>query len=372
MKHCGIYIHVPFCLRKCQYCDFISFSDFSQEEDYFKALHREIDLYESAFSDCVIDSIFFGGGTPSAVSPVQISKLMNRLRKYKICGNAEITLEVNPATLTDENLLIYREAGINRLSIGLQSADDRELRELGRLHSVKDFLNNYAAARRAGFSNINVDIMFGIPLQTMESFQRTLEVVCDLKPEHISAYSLILEEGTPFSERNDLELPDEETEQWMYEHLQSFLRTRGYFQYEISNFAQKGFACRHNLKYWRMEDFIGFGLAAHSFYGGLRYANTANYSDYIRRLSLGEKPVIQSERESEEELFQDAVITGLRLNEGIDISRLKECFRIDFEKRYSGALERYLKSGHLVRTEKGYALTREGFEISNYILSDLL
>lgn len=372
MKHCGIYIHIPFCRRKCQYCDFTSFSDFSREEDYFTALHREIDLYESALSECAIDSIFFGGGTPSAVSPVQILKLMNRLRKYPISGDAEITLETNPATLTDENLSIYREAGINRLSIGLQSADDRELKELGRLHSAQDFRNNYAAARRAGFSNINVDIMFGIPFQTAESFQRTLEMVCDLKPEHISAYSLILEEGTPFWERTDLELPDEETERWMYEHLQSFLRERGYFQYEISNFAQKGFACRHNLKYWRMEAFLGFGLAAHSFFGGRRYANTADYGDYIRMLSLGETPVIQSERENAEELFQDAVITGLRLNEGIDTVRLKECFGIDFEKRYSGTLERYLKSGHLARTQKGYALTRKGFEISNYILSDLL
>ncbi len=372
MERCGIYLHIPFCRRKCQYCDFVSFSDFSREDDYFAFLRREIALYEETLSECSIDTIFFGGGTPSAVAPAHIFHLMDQLRKYNIAENAEITLEANPATLTEENLLIYRQAGINRLSIGLQSAEDRELKALGRLHSAEDFRNNYAAARKAGFANINVDIMFGIPLQTAKSFHQTLETVCDLQPEHISAYSLILEEGTPFFERTDLKLPEEETERWMYEHLQSYLSTSGYFPYEISNFAKKGFACRHNLKYWRMENFIGFGLAAHSFFRGRRYANTSDYKEYMQLLSRGDKPVIQSQRETEEELFQDAIITGMRLMEGIDTESLRKRFGIDFEKRYGNLLEKYLKSGHLLRTGKGYALTKKGFEISNYILSDFV
>ena len=297
---------------------------------------------------------------------------MNRLRKYKISQNAEITLEANPATLTDENLLVYREAGINRLSIGLQSADDSELRRLGRLHTVKDFLHNYEVVRKAGFSNVNVDIMFGIPAQTTESFQQTLEFVCGLKPEHISAYSLILEEGTPFYKRDDLELPAEDIEREMYEYLKTFLKRNGYFQYEISNFARKGFACRHNLKYWHMEEFLGFGIASHSFFGERRYANTVDYEEYIQRLSQGKTPVIHSQIESKEEQFKDAVITGLRLNEGIDTGSLKKRFGIDFEERYATSIKRYLGSGHLIRTEKGYALTGKGIAISNYILSDFL
>lgn len=372
MQRCGIYIHVPFCRRKCQYCDFISFSDFSREEEYFSALDKEMNLYEKELSSVMIDSVFFGGGTPSAVSHAKILSVMNRLKTFRVSEDAEITMEANPATLTEETLRIYREAGINRLSIGLQSADDRELKYLGRLHDTQDFLDTYKAAEKAGFSNINIDIMFGIPLQSLASFQKTLEFVCALKPEHISAYSLILEEGTPFYERDDLELPSEETEREMYEYAKSFLAQNGYVQYEISNFSKPGSACRHNLKYWRMEPFLGFGLASHSFFGGQRYANTSDYEEYTQSLSKGQKPVIFSETESKEELFQDAVITGLRLKEGIDTAMLQKRYGYDFETRYTASIERYLKSGHLIRTEKGFALTGQGFAISNYILSDFL
>ncbi len=373
MKHCGIYIHIPFCLRKCQYCDFVSFPDFSKEETYFAALQQEMSLYERILSRIKVDSIFFGGGTPSAVSADYLISVLEYLQRFSIAEDAEITLEANPATLTEENLLRYRAAGFNRLSIGLQSANDMELAKLGRLHNADDFLENYCMARDAGFSNINVDIMFGIPEQTPESFEKTLQFVCNLQPEHISAYSLILEEGTPFyRKQGELQLPTEEEERQMYQNLKSLLAQKGYQQYEISNFAREGFACRHNLKYWKMKPFLGFGLAAHSFFDGNRYANTDDMQAYINMLKQGCKPVAKTARETAEELFADAVITGFRLREGIDVCHLMQQFGISFEQRYAKEIARYLQSGHMVRTEKGYTLTEKGVEISNYILSDLI
>ncbi len=373
MKHCGIYIHIPFCPRKCQYCDFVSFSDFSREEAYFAALQKEIVLYQDQLSKLQVDSIFFGGGTPSAVSPNHLISVLEVLKGYCVLENAEITLEANPATLTLEKLRLYRQGGFNRLSIGLQSANDRELKELGRLHNTNDFLDNYQMARAAGFSNINVDVMFGIPNQTVESFRHTIQFVCDLQPEHISAYSLILEEGTPlYQKQRELQFPQEKEEREMYQTLKKVLSLSGYEQYEISNFSKEGFACRHNLKYWKMEPFIGFGLAAHSFFAGNRYANTSDMKTYLRLLEEGTNPIEETARESNEELFQDGVITGFRLNQGIDIAKLFQQFGISFEERYPNEINRYLKSGHMIRTEKGYALTEQGFEISNYILSDFL
>ncbi len=373
MKSCGIYVHIPFCQRKCQYCDFVSFPDFSKEEAYFTALQQELSLYETTLSHIGIDSIFFGGGTPSAVSPDRLISVLESLQRFSVDKNAEITLEANPATLTREKLKRYRSAGFNRLSLGLQSANDGELAQLGRLHNTDDFLENYHMARDAGFSNINVDIMFGIPEQTPESFWNTLQLVCHLQPEHVSVYSLILEEGTPLYQRQkELLLPGEEEERRMYQDAKSVLKKAGYQQYEISNFAREGFACRHNLKYWKMRPFLGFGLAAHSFFTGQRYANTDDYTTYLQMVKKGNKPVAETAQETNEELFEDAVITGFRLQEGIDVTELQKQFEISFEQRYPEAIARYLQSGHMVRTKKGYALTEKGFEISNYILSDLI
>ncbi len=367
----GIYVHIPYCLRKCQYCDFVSCSDFSTQEAYFAALKQEIACYEKELSSCQFDSLFFGGGTPSAVPHRFIIEALELLKPY-LSDGAEITLEANPATLTEEKLSAYSEAGINRLSIGLQSAQECELHLLGRLHTVEDFKKNFRMAREAGFTNINVDIMFGIPEQTVKSFSDTLDTVIAMAPEHLSAYSLILEKGTPLYQQTDLVYPHEAEEREMYRLLKERLLSAGFEQYEISNFAKPGYGCRHNIKYWKMEPFLGFGTAAHSFWNGTRYSNTTDTLAYIEKLNNRQKPVEQVQEETETDLLQDAVITAFRMTEGVDVAALNEQFSIDFASQYQTVLEKYLQSGHLKKTKKGYAFTDSGVEISNYILSDFL
>ena len=361
----GVYIHIPFCLRKCLYCDFVSFESKNFDE-YFSALKKEIGLYKKILSECEIDSIFIGGGTPSAVPESFITDI---LKEFEPERGAEITIEVNPKTVDLKKLLAYREAGINRISIGMQSANDNELKALGRIHNNDDFLNTFEAVRKAGFDNINVDIMFGIPGQTVSSFERTLGQVLDLDPTHISAYSLIIEENTPFYDM-ELDLPSEDAEREMYAAVLN--NGCGYERYEISNFCHKGYECRHNLKYWRFLPFLGFGLSAYSFFGGIRYNNHKNMSDYIKALDKGEKPVAFFERESKTELMKDYIITGMRLGEGINFESFGKEFDVDFIKAYGETLSKYTAEGLIIKTDEGIRFSDKGFEISNYILKDFI
>lgn len=368
-----LYVHIPFCIKKCDYCDFLSGPASAEtQNNYVEALLTEISK-SGDFSEREISTVFIGGGTPSAVQSENIIRIMEALRRrFVFSDNAEITMEANPGTLTSEKLKDYREAGINRLSIGLQSADDGELRALGRIHTYQEFLESYHLARAAGFDNINIDLMSAIPGQTRKSWNRNLKTVVDLKPEHISAYSLIVEEGTPFAKRK-LDLPGEDEEYQMYEDTARILGEYGYLQYEISNYARKGYECRHNKGYWMRTDYLGLGLGAASLIGGdTRWNNTSDMQEYLQNSGSLQKirkdTVILTRKEQQEEFM----FLGLRMTEGVSEADFQECFGVPLLKVYGEPLKKY-KNMELLENKNGFwRLTPRGIHVSNWILADFL
>lgn len=320
-----VYVHIPFCRRKCAYCDFVSLACTEDvQKAYFEALHRQIDIKAEFTGKIPVDSVFLGGGTPSLVDAGLITEVLNHLREvYIIEADAEITIEMNPNSVTRGKLLQYKNAGINRLSIGLQSASNEELKLLSRLHNYEEFLETFSLARETGFDNINVDIMSALPGQTRESYRDTLEKVCDLNPEHISAYSLIIEEGTPFYEiyAGGNGLPDEDTEREMYYDTRKILREHGYERYEISNYCRPGKECRHNVGYWVRKPYIGFGIAAASLYNEKRMMMHSDLDRYISGDFEEEVNGLSVEDRMEEFMF-----LGLRLTRGVSEEEFVKCF----------------------------------------------
>ena len=365
-----IYVHIPFCVRKCDYCDFVSFACGKDvQEDYFKALLRQIDDNKETVGNTPIVSCFFGGGTPTVPDERLLISVLCKLKEnFNFLPNTEITIEANPNSASREKLKAYRDAGINRLSIGLQSTDNEELKQLSRLHTYEEFLETFKAAREAGFDNINVDIMSALPGQTMESYEKTLERVCALDPEHISAYSLIIEEGTPFFERfeDGKGLPDEDTEREMYYLTKRYLHEHGYERYEISNYSKPGFECRHNLGYWKRAPYYGFGIAAASFYCGKRYQMHKDLKRYIEGDFTEETEILSKEDEMAEFMF-----LGLRLTEGVSRSLFKETFDSDIDSVYGAELKKLESQGLLCNGEKIY-LTDKGMDVANYCMSEFV
>ncbi len=369
MDKLGIYIHIPFCIRKCNYCDFCSYPDRKDEQmrEYANELCRRICEFGKANGKRNVDTVYFGGGTPTLMPTDCFEQILTTLGdSFNIEKSAEITAECNPASIDAKGLLMLRRIGINRLSIGLQSANDLELRLLGRLHSFADFKSTFADARAAGFDNISVDLMYGIPAQTHESFKKTLKEVCKLSPEHISAYGLKIEEGTAFDAcRNSLPLPDEDTEYEMYLLCESVLSEYGYERYEISNFARKGFESRHNLRYWQMNDYIGFGVSAHSCFEGERFANSRDINAFVsgNNIECERRKISSDERENE------YLMLGLRLQKGIDISKY-EC--LYGKELLTPLVRQYIQMGFLDEKDGHIAFTSKGFFVSNAILSEIL
>lgn len=366
-----IYVHIPFCVKKCDYCDFLSFkADRLVQKKYMEALEKEIQSLP--LQERKVTSVFIGGGTPSLVDPELIGNVLDLLKKkYSFSLDAEVTMEANPGTLTSEKLKCYKNHGINRLSIGLQSILDQELKMLGRIHSFRDFEESYDCARKEGFSNINVDLMCALPGQTYENWIHTLKVIGALSPEHISAYSLIIEEGTPFASKK-LNLPDEDTEYRMYEDTAAVLNAYGYAQYEISNYAKKGFACRHNIGYWKRVDYIGVGLGAASLFNGLRFSNTADMKEYLKYSAHPDKIRKDCTKLSTEDAIQEFMILGLRMMEGISGKDFTEQFGKDLLEVYGNVLKKYESMGFLENTEDNWRFTRKGIHVSNQILADFL
>lgn len=375
----SVYVHVPFCVRKCLYCDFPSAPGTPEEiAYYFRVLQKEIRSFEALGSLHGVSTVFFGGGTPSLVDPKYIGQVLDLLRAlYPFEKDAEITLEANPGTVTKESLDAYRRMGINRLSFGLQSVHEEELKILGRIHSYADFQKSYELAREAGFANINIDLMSALPRQTMEKWQKTVETAADLEPEHISAYSLIIEEGTPFAEtygtrQGRIYLPGEETDRAMYRWTKAFLAERGYARYEISNYAKPGRECRHNLTYWTGGEYIGFGQSAASYVDGKRFQNPAGkkeYPEYARTGYAGfkkTKPLSLKERE-EEYMF-----LGLRTARGVSREEFKERFGESFPGSYEKKLLEYCKQGFMEKANDRIRLTDAGIDVSNVIMADFL
>lgn len=370
-KKLGIYIHIPFCLRKCFYCDFCSFPDSDGEvmAKYCDELCRRIKKKSSECREYSVDTVYFGGGTPTLLPIREFEKLFCALREsFKVESGAEITVECNPATADKtyfENLL---SLGVNRLSIGLQSANENELSALGRAHDLNDFLIAFADAREAGFKNISVDLMYGIPKQTKESFECSIERVLELRPEHISSYGLKIEENTAFAKMKDsLILPNEDEEFSLYEILTDKLAKNGYYKYEISNFALAGFESKHNTRYWKGEEYLGFGVAAHSYFDGERYGNNRDICGFID----GKDITSERKKLSPHELDEEYVMLRMRLSEGIDKSEFERLFGESFTDRYP-YVKLMLKEGFMQEREGKISFTDKGFFVSNYILSEML
>lgn len=368
----GLYVHIPFCQSKCNYCDFCSFPNIDEDirARYISKLISEIKSYKQK-EKLIIDTVFFGGGTPSLLSEEEFGSICGAISEcFDVSLVKEFTLEANPKTLTQEKLFAYKSFGVNRLSIGLQSIHNNELKMLGRIHNFDDFKTAYELALSCGIININVDVMYGIPEQTKDSFMQTLDAVVKLKPTHISAYGLILEEKTKFWDiQKTLNLPSEDAECDMYEFACEYLEKNGYAHYEISNYAIGGYESNHNLKYWKCEEYIGIGVAAHSYVDGKRYSNSENFSEYLSRKS---REYIYEENRSHSDEKCEYAMLRLRLSSGISLSEYEKIFGESFLLGKEKKLEQYISLGYMRRFDDRIALTEKGFYISNTILSDLI
>jgi oxygen-independent coproporphyrinogen-3 oxidase len=428
-RELGLYIHIPFCLKKCDYCDFLSAPATDEgKAEYIEALLKEIESYRGRTSGYIASTIFFGGGTPSCIDAEDIARVVEGLRKVFLIdeNKLEATIEVNPGTVTRDKLIVYQRVGINRLSFGLQSTDNRELECLGRIHTFEEFKENYRLARELGFTNINIDLMSALPGQTLASWERTLNTVLMLKPEHISAYSLIIEEGTDFYRRygpgtqGAYELPDEETDRSMYYKTKSLLEQYGYHRYEISNYAKPGYESRHNNFYWIGTDYLGLGLGAASLLQGVRFSNTSDRNEYLTLCSRYEKGKYpeegnrnteelsfnQSCREEEafvtdipgedmdqnepgmlgdeigirrevvkltkEQRMEEFMFLGLRRCEGISQQEFMHRFSVDLTKVYGKVFTELMRKGLLEVSGDNIRLTEYGIDISNRVLSEFL
>lgn len=366
MKKIGLYIHIPFCLRKCAYCDFYSIAGSNEtlQKRYIHALTLHMKTLSATMEDRVFDTVYIGGGTPGLLSAEMLTDLMNGIKaNFILDGNAEITLETNPAVADEAKFRVMRAVGINRLSLGLQSSDESVLKTLGRLHTFDRFVKTFRNARRAGFENLSADVMYGLPGQTPDDLLETLCALIALSPEHISMYGLKVEENTPFGRMGDrLSLPDEDAQCEMYERACELLESNGYHRYEISNFAQTGYESKHNLRYWHRQEYLGLGPAAHSFADGVRFSYPRSVEAYITALEQGRLPDTDSHITlTPAEERDEEIMLGLRLAEGIPATAalLRKC-------------ENYLRYGFMEHKGDRIAFTTKGFLVSNTILAELL
>lgn len=392
MKKISIYVHVPFCVKKCLYCDFLSFEgQEDSQHEYFKALTSEISINSKAYKDYVVESVFFGGGTPSFVDEKCVCKALRTIKScFTVDEAAEISIEVNPASAMFDKLAAYKKAGFNRISIGAQSLNDEELKRIGRAHNAAAFYETYENARKAGFENINIDVMSALPEQSFESYMETLKKVVDLKPEHISAYSLIIEEGTPFYDM-ELKLPSEEEDRQMYHETRKFLSDNGYHRYEISNYAKDSddpakdperYECYHNKVYWVRGGYLGLGLGASSMVENVRWSNTRDMGIYIQELTKGpegedQKAFIDNIRENVETLdrnsqMEEFMFLGLRLVKGVDVNLFKEQFGVDIGEVYGEVIAKNRELGLLDYIDDRLRLTEFGLDVSNTVMADFL
>ena len=428
-KDLGIYIHIPFCMKKCLYCDFLSdVATCEERQEYLNALKQEIGHFALADNtltqEHTVKTVFFGGGTPSILEPEQIGELMTALTdRFEIDSNAEITIECNPGTATLEKLIGFRKAGINRISIGLQSANDTELKNLGRIHNYDQFIDTYRYAQEAGFSNINVDLMSAVPGQTLESYSETLKKVIELRPQHISAYSLIIEEDTPFYDMygdpsninpDIAQLPDEDTEREMYYITKKILEAAGYHRYEISNYSLEGYECAHNKSYWTGVEYVGFGIGAAGYYDGVRYSNTSDFyryissvaalcrlqnepyyagaGDYDYSMGFGTEVPGDDEEEntdfasvlaqekyhegisklSENDRMEEFMFLGLRMMQGVAEDEFEKRFHVSMDSVYKTAVDKLIKEQMLIKNDGRLMLSDRGIDVSNVVLANFL
>ena len=377
MEELGIYIHIPFCKKKCKYCDFISFSCYAEKEnEYVDSLLKEIENHE--YIEKEVSTIYIGGGTPSIIDSKNIIKILEKIKsRFNVKKDVEITIEINPGTINKEKLEDYKLAGINRLSIGLQSTNNDILNFIGRIHTYEEFEKNYNLAKEVGFTNINVDLMLALPNQSMDILIDSLLKVINLNPNHISLYSLILEEGTELEkmiENGEYKLCDEDLERKMYHKTKSILEKNGYIHYEISNFAKKGFESRHNLSCWNQEEYIGFGLAAHSYYNKKRFSNIESIEEYISNINKGEydKNIVIHERQDKPSEMREFMMIGLRKLDGVRISDFERKFRINPLFYFRFEISK-LTDEELIEVDLDYIkLTKKGLDFANLVFEEFV
>ena len=378
MKKLGIYIHIPFCKRKCHYCDFISFSGKQKLiEKYINSLKQEIIKCKIDKEEYLVETIYFGGGTPSFIESKYIIDILEAIRnKFKVLKDAEMTIEINPGTVEEQKLKAYYNAGINRISFGLQSTKSELLKLVGRIHSYSSFLDAYNLARKVGFKNINVDLMIGLPVQTIQDIKKDLERIIELNPEHISVYSLIVEEGTVIEEKirnKELYLPSEELERKMYWKVKEKLEKNGYIHYEISNFAKKGLESKHNLSCWNQEEYIGFGLAAHSYINNTRYSNTENLEDYIVGADDPARPQKTThEIQTKEDKMKEYMLLALRKIDGVKISEFKNKFVDNPIYLYRESLSKLVLQDLIEIDIDNIKLTKKGIDLANLVWEEFV
>ncbi len=373
MKEIVLYVHIPFCKQKCFYCDFPSYAGKEGlEDEYINALIKEIDL---KCSDKVIKSLFIGGGTPSHLNEDNLYKLLNKLNGLSYIKDAERTIECNPGTLTESKLKIIRDCGMNRISMGLQTTDNSLLKKIGRIHTIEEFRENYNRARKFGFKNINIDIMFGLPNQSVFDYKKTLNDIIELNPEHISCYSLIIEEGTPFydmSEKGLLNLPKEDDEREMYKLTKNILEQNGYHQYEISNYSKEGMECYHNKVYWKCEEYLGVGVSSSSYINGNRIKNIDSITEYIKRICIGKEVYEDILKNTEKENMEEFMFLGLRMIQGVNKDDFKKKFKKDIYDVYGEVIKDNIKKDLLKEKNNYIFLTGKGIEVSNWVMSEFI
>lgn len=378
MKELGIYIHIPFCVRKCFYCDFVSYTKGENvQQKYINALKKEILNWKKSYKDTKIKTIYIGGGTPSCIDSKFIEEILNLI---SIEDAEEITIEVNPGTINKKKLYDYKNAGVNRLSIGLQSTNDELLKKIGRIHNYEQFLETYKMARRIGFNNINADLMIGLPGQTMDDLRTSLENIINLKPyppEHISVYSLILEDKTPLKEMvesNILKLPEEDIERQMYWYTKDFLKINGYNHYEISNFAKEGFYSKHNMDCWEQKEYIGFGVAAHSYIDGKRFGNISNVDDYIKNCinENFDMNIIIDEEQNKEDKMNEYMILGLRKINGVSIQKFENKFNENPIILFKNELNKLYDEGLIIIDGDIIRLSNKGLDFANIVWEEFV
>lgn len=381
LNELGIYIHIPFCKQKCYYCDFVSYSNkCSEVKEYIESLKKEIEEFD--FSNYKVTSIYIGGGTPSYIDSIYIVEILSELKEKLKCNliefkDIEITIEVNPGTVDTKKLNDYKKLGINRLSIGLQSTKNDILKKIGRIHTYQEFLEIYKLARETGFKNINIDLMIGIPGQKIGDLKNTLQDIIKLEPEHISVYSLIIEENTPIEKmlkNGEIKLPDEDLERNMYWYVKNTLELNGYNHYEISNFAKLGKESRHNLNCWNQEEYIGFGVAAHSYLNGIRFSNTINVEEYIQHLEKNRKEenIQIEESQSLEDKKNEFMMLGFRKIQGVDIARFKEKFIDNPIFLYREKLNKLVEEGLIEVDLNHIKLTNKGIDLANLVFEEFV
>lgn len=369
----GLYIHIPFCKSKCMYCDFCSYSGKDNMMiEYAHALNKEILL---ALKGRSIDTVFIGGGTPTYFCLEAWEIISHSLKELNINNMVEFTVECNPGTIDSEKLKLLKKIGVNRISVGLQAWQERLLKSIGRIHSREEFIDCFNMVRAHGFDNINVDIMFGLPGQSLSDLKETIEEVAKLNPEHISCYSLIVEEDTPFGrlyEKGELKLPDEDLERKMYDEAVRLLNEKGYKQYEISNFSKSGLQCKHNIKYWKAEEYIACGVAAHGYVDGVRYRNEENIKKYIKEINESGLSVVESYKNSKKDDIEEFMFMGLRMTEGVSEDEFYNRFGLSLWELYEEVIKKFIKLDYLEHKDGHLSIKPQALGISNSIMCEFI